>query len=62
MVLCCNQNVGQNQNLVSANKSFENAANVEYLETTVTNKKSIDEEIKKRLKRGMLASILFRAS
>jgi hypothetical protein len=43
------QNVGENHNLLVANKSFENVARLKYLQTTVTNKTFVVEEIKSRL-------------
>jgi hypothetical protein len=36
MVASYHQNVGQNQNLLNASKSFENVAKFKYLRTTVT--------------------------
>jgi hypothetical protein len=49
MVMSRNQNAGQNHNIKIDNKSFEN---VEQLGTTLTNRNSIQEEIKSRLKSG----------
>jgi hypothetical protein len=43
------QNAGQNHNLLIANNSFENAAELKYFETTVTNPNCVSEEIKGRL-------------
>jgi len=37
MVVSCHQNVGQNQNLLTANKSFENMAKFIYLGMRVQN-------------------------
>jgi hypothetical protein len=50
MLLPCHQNVGQNQDIKIANRSFENVSQFKYLETTVTNQNLIQEEIKTRLR------------
>jgi hypothetical protein len=45
----CHQNVGQNRSIKVDNKSVESVAQFIYLETAVTNKNLIQEEIKIRL-------------
>jgi hypothetical protein len=43
------QNSQQNQNISTANESFENVATFTYLGTTLTNQNDIRDEIKSRL-------------
>jgi hypothetical protein len=43
---------GQNRGIKTANRSFENVIQFEYLEMTVTNQNLIQEEIKRRLNLG----------
>jgi hypothetical protein len=45
-------NSGQNQNLRTATRSFENVAKFKYLGMTLTNQKDIHDEIKSRLHSG----------
>jgi hypothetical protein len=46
------QNAGQNGNIQIGNKSFETVEQCNYLETIITNRNSIHEEIKSRPKSG----------
>jgi hypothetical protein len=52
IVMSCYQNVGQNHNLLAANKSFVNVAKFKYLGITLTSQNSIHDEIKNRLNPG----------
>jgi hypothetical protein len=52
MVMSRNQNAGQNHNIKIDNKSFERVEQFKYLGTALTNRNSIQEEIKIRLKSG----------
>jgi UDP-galactopyranose mutase len=52
MVMSRNQNAGQNHDKKIDSKSFERVKEFKYLETTPTNRNSIHEEIKSRLKSG----------
>jgi hypothetical protein len=52
MLLSRHQNVGQNRDIRIANRSFENASQFKYLETTVTNQNLIQNEIKRKLNSG----------
>jgi hypothetical protein len=45
MLLSRHQNVGQNRDIIIANRSFENVSQFKYLETTVTNQNLIHEKI-----------------
>jgi hypothetical protein len=52
MAVSHHQNTGQNHDLLTANKSFENMAKFKYPGTKVTNQNSICEEIKSTLNSG----------
>jgi hypothetical protein len=52
MLLCHHENAGQNHNIKTANRCFENVAQFRYLTTAVTNQNLIQEEIKRRLNSG----------
>jgi hypothetical protein len=52
MVMSRNQNAGQNHDIKIRNKSFEKAEEFQYLGTTLTNRNSVYEEMKSRLKLG----------
>jgi len=50
MVMSRDQNAGQGHNIKIDNSSFEMVEEFKYLETTLTDQNSIQEEIKRRLK------------
>jgi hypothetical protein len=50
MVMSGDRNVGQNDNIKLDNKSFERVEQFKYLGTNLTNRNSIQKEIKGRLK------------
>jgi hypothetical protein len=52
MVVSRHQNVGQNDNLLTANNFFENVVKMKCLRTTVTNENFIHKEIESRLVSG----------
>jgi hypothetical protein len=52
MLLFHHQNVGQNQDIKIANRSFENVSYFRYLGATVTNQNLIQDEIMRRLNCG----------
>jgi hypothetical protein len=60
MVMSRNHYSGQNHNMKIDNKSFERVEQFKYLGTTLTNRNSIQEEIKSTFKWGMLVIILCR--
>jgi len=52
MAMSRDQNAGRNHNMKTDNRSFQRVEEFKYLETTITNKKSILDEINCRLKSG----------
>jgi hypothetical protein len=52
MLLSRLQNLGQNQDVKLANRSFESVLQFKYLRKTVANQNIIQEEIKRRLNSG----------
>jgi UDP-galactopyranose mutase len=52
MVMSRNQNAGHNHNIKIDSKSFERVDEFKYLGATLTNRNSIHEEIRRRLKSG----------
>jgi hypothetical protein len=52
MITPSHQNSRQNQNIRTANESYENVAKFKYLGTKLTNKNDINDEIKSRLHLG----------
>jgi hypothetical protein len=56
MLLSPHQNAGQNHDIKTANRSFENVAKFRFLGTTVTNKNSIEEKLKRRWNSGNACS------
>jgi hypothetical protein len=57
MIMSRHPNSGQNQNIRTANESFENVTKFKYLGTTLTNQNDIHDEIKSRLNCGNAAII-----
>jgi hypothetical protein len=52
MLSSCHRNAGQNYDLKTADRSFENMAQFIHLGTAVTNRNLNQEEIKRRLNSG----------
>jgi hypothetical protein len=52
MVMSRDQNAGRSHSIHTENGSFERVNQFQYLETTLTNQCSLEEEIKRRLKSG----------
>jgi hypothetical protein len=52
MIMSRHPNSGQNQNIRTANESFENVAKFKYSGTTLTKQNDIHDEIKSRLNSG----------
>jgi hypothetical protein len=57
VIMSRHPNSGQNQNIRTADESFENVAKFKYLGTTLTNQNDIRDEIRVDKIRGMLAII-----
>jgi hypothetical protein len=57
MIMSHHPNSGQNQNIRTANESFENVVKFELFATTLTNQNDIHDEIKSRLNSRMFAII-----
>jgi hypothetical protein len=49
MIMSRHPNSGQNQNIRTANESFEKVAKLKYLGTTLTNENDVHDKIKSRL-------------
>ena len=60
MVMYQNQNAGRSHNIMNDNSSFESLEEFTYVGTAITYQNSIQEEIKSRLKHGMLCIIRHR--
>jgi hypothetical protein len=56
MIVSRHPNSGQNQNIRTANESFESVAKFKYLGMTLTNQNDIHDEIKSRLNSGNVCS------
>ena len=52
MIMSGDQNAGRSHSIKFDNSSFESVEEFQYLETTLTNQNSLQEEIKSRLKSG----------
>jgi hypothetical protein len=52
MIMSCHPNPVQNQNIRSANESFENVKKFKYLGMKITNQNYIHGEVKSRLNLG----------
>jgi hypothetical protein len=52
MLVSCRQNAGQNHDIKTANRPFENVAQFKYFGMTVTNQNLIQEEVNTRLNSG----------
>jgi sorting nexin-29 len=53
MLVSYDQNAGQNPDIKTGNRSFENVPQFKYLGMTITNQNFIQEEIKKRVNSGI---------